>query len=138
MRKFRSKGNAILTLSVICLLLVAVIVGLGVKIISSGTANTGGKTKVLSATAVATSPYPNFKGIYDFSSSNSSGSADKSYLAGDYLGYYWSQLEPQKGQYNWSIIDQDMSPWTSHGKKVILRISTSGWTSWNPPYSGNG
>ncbi len=31
-----------------------------------------------------------------------------------------------------------MAPWVSHGKKVILRVPTSGYTSWMPPYSQSG
>jgi hypothetical protein len=31
-----------------------------------------------------------------------------------------------------------MAPWIAAHKKVILRISTAGAASWDPPYSGNG
>ncbi|HLX58816.1 MAG TPA: beta-galactosidase [Ktedonobacteraceae bacterium] len=135
MRKFKNKGRAILTVGVICLLLVAVIVGVGANIISRN----GGKTKSLSATATATPPtYPNFKGLYQFTSSNTSKNSNNPYLAGTHLGFYWSQLEPQKGVYDWSAIDKAMQPWTNNGKKIILRVSTSGYTSWYRPYSGNG
>jgi Beta-galactosidase len=140
MRNFRNKRNAILIPGMICLLLVGVMVGIGLKILSGSTANTAntqGKTKTL-PTGIRNVQYPNFKGLYQFTANNSSINSDKPYLAGNYLGYYWSQLEPLKGQYDWSIIDQNMQPWTSHGKKVILRISTSGWARWNPPYSGEG
>ncbi|HEY5005763.1 MAG TPA: beta-galactosidase [Ktedonobacteraceae bacterium] len=81
---------------------------------------------------------PNFKGIYEFSGHNSSTDATNPALAGTYLGYYWSQLEPQKGQYNWDLIDQQMQPWIDNGKNVILRVATAGWTSWDPSSnSGN-
>ncbi len=40
---------------------------------------------------------PNFKGIYEFSSHNSSTDATNPAIAGTYLGYYWSQLEPLTG-----------------------------------------
>lgn len=76
-------------------------------------------------------------GIYQFAGHNSAANADKAYLQGTYLGYYWSQLEPQQGQYNWGIIDQDIKPWAANDKKVILRVAASGWTRWDPA-SGSG
>ena len=80
----------------------------------------------------------NFKGIYEFSSHNSSTDATNPAIAGTYLGYYWSQLEPQQGQYNWDLIDQQMQPWIDNGKNVILRVATAGWTNWDPSSnSGN-
>jgi Beta-galactosidase len=135
MRTLPNKRRRIMTLGVIILLLVAVIVGVGTRIFSStGRPPTG----TLSATTTATAQqYPNFKGIYQFGS-NSSTLASNPYIAGAHLGYYWSQLEPQKGQYNWKVIDQQMAPWVSQGKKVILRVSAAGWTRWAPPYSQNG
>lgn len=80
----------------------------------------------------------NFKGIYVFNGNNASTFDNNPSIAGTYLGYYWSQLEPQQGQYNWSQIDNDMQPWVANGKNVILRVSTSGQYKWQPPNSGNG
>jgi hypothetical protein len=73
-----------------------------------------------------------------FNGNNQSAFANNPYIAGTYLGYYWSQLEPQQGQYNWSLIDNDMKPWVANGKSVILRVSTSGQYKWQPPTSGHG
>ncbi len=42
------------------------------------------------------------KGIFQFSSHNAATNADNPALQGTNLVYYWSQLEPQQGQYNWS------------------------------------
>ena len=134
MRTLPNKRRRIMTLGVISLLLI-VIVGVGVGIFSSS-----GRppTNSLPARATATAQqYPNFKGIFQFGS-NSSTLASNPSIAGAHLGYYWSQLEPQQGQYNWSVIDQQMAPWVSYGKKIILRVSTSGWTRWAPPYSQSG
>jgi Beta-galactosidase len=72
-----------------------------------------------------------FKGIYEFSGHNSSDNVNNPALAGTYLGYYWKQLEPQEGQFNWNVIDHDMQPWVANGKNVILRVATAGWTNWN-------
>ena len=74
---------------------------------------------------------PGFKGIYEFSGQNSSRNASNPALAGTYLGYYWKELEPQKGQFNWNLIDHDMQPWVANGKNVILRVATAGWTNWD-------
>jgi hypothetical protein len=73
----------------------------------------------------------NFNGIYEFGGYNRSTDVTNPALAGTYLGYYWKQLEPQKGYFNWDLIDRDMRPWVANGKKVILRVSTSGWTNWD-------
>ncbi len=132
MQTLAGKRRRIITLGVVILLL-AVIVGVGTRILSSIR-----KPPTLSVTTTPTSQkYPNFKGIYQFGSSYST-LATNPYIAGAHLGFYWSQLEPQKGQYNWSAVDQAMAPWVSHGKKVILRVPTSGYTSWLPPYSQSG
>ena len=72
------------------------------------------------------------RGIYQFSSHNAATNADNPALQGTNLNYYWSQLEPQQGQYNWAAIDQNMKPWVDNHKRVILRVATSGWSQWDP------
>ncbi len=52
--------------------------------------------------------------------------------------YYWRQLEPRKGQFNWSLVTGQMAPWIAAGRTVILRVSTSGQAGWQPPDSGHG
>jgi hypothetical protein len=79
-----------------------------------------------------------FRGIYEFAGDNSSADAANPDLSGVVLVYYWSQIEPQKGVFDWTLIEDDMAPWVTAGKKVILRISTSGAAAWDPPYSGAG
>jgi Beta-galactosidase len=83
------------------------------------------------AHSTGSTQYPNFKGIYEFSGYNSSTDASNPALAGRSLVYYWAQLEPKKGQYNWSLIDQDMQPWIDNGKNIILRVSPAGWKNWD-------
>lgn len=84
----------------------------------------------------ATTPTPisghPFRGIYNFGT-NGSSLATNPNLAGTYLGYAWSQLEPMQGQYNWTLLDNDMKPWLANNKKIILRVSPSGWTKWKTP-----
>ena len=100
-------------------------------------------TTTTSSVPVAT-PLPapngaaNFKGVYEFAGGNSAADAGNPDLAGVVLTYYWSQIEPQRGAFDWSLITSEMAPWVADGKKVVLRISTSGAASWDPPYSGDG
>ncbi len=80
----------------------------------------------------------NFRGVYEFAGNNSSNDATNADLAGVVLTYYWSQIEPQDGVFDWSLITDQMAPWIAAHKKIILRISTSGAPSWDPPYSSDG
>jgi hypothetical protein len=79
-----------------------------------------------------------FRGIYEFAGGNTKADATDPNLAGVVLTYYWSQIEPQKGVFDWSPIESAMAPWIAAHKKIVLRISTSGGPSWDPPYSGSG
>ncbi len=79
-----------------------------------------------------------FHGVFEYAGNNSAADAGNPDLAGVDLDYYWSQIEPQKGVYDWSIITSAMAPWVANGKKVILRIATAGQAGWDPPYSGSG
>lgn len=78
---------------------------------------------------------PNFRGIFLFNSHNGSDLATNPDLMGTDLVYYWSQIEPQPGQYQWGVIDQDIQKWKANGKKVFLRIAAAAWTAWGPPWS---
>ncbi len=42
-----------------------------------------------------------------------------------YLRLPWSYLEPDEGQFNWSIVDTPMQKWILAGKKVAFRFTTS-------------
>lgn len=72
-----------------------------------------------------------FHGIYAFSGGNSAQLAADPDVAGRSLVYYWAQLEPRQGLYRWDLVDKDIKPWAAAGKKVILRVSTAGWASWD-------
>jgi len=80
------------------------------------------------------SPAPSgFRGIFAFNSmSNTALFSDNPNVRGTVLTYYWAQLEPQAGQFNWSAIDNDMKPWVAAGKSVIIRVSAAGWKKWQP------
>ena len=42
-----------------------------------------------------------------------------------YLRIAWSYLEPQEGQFNWSVLDTPTQRWLDKGKQIALRISCS-------------
>jgi hypothetical protein len=76
--------------------------------------------------------------VIEYAGANSAHDATDPDLAGVDLDYYWSQIEPSKGFYDWDVITSAMAPWVSAGKKVILRIASAGQPSWDPPYSASG
>jgi hypothetical protein len=100
---------------------------------SAGNASTSATTSAATSasTSAGTTTNGTAKGIFQFSAHNTAANVDNPYIQGTTMNYYWSQLEPQQGQYNWQIIDQDMQPWVTNHKKVILRVATSGWTAWD-------
>jgi hypothetical protein len=106
---------------------------------NSTTTTTTKPPSTTTTTAPAGSGWPTgFQGVYEYAGNNSSTDAANPNLAGVDLDYYWSQIEPTKGNYNWSVITNAMAPWVNAGKKVILRIATAGQSSWDPPYSASG
>jgi hypothetical protein len=42
-----------------------------------------------------------------------------------YLRIAWSYLEPQEGQFNWSVLDTPAQRWLDKGKQIALRITCS-------------
>jgi len=79
-----------------------------------------------------------FKGVIEYAGNNSAADAGNPDLAGVDLDYYWSQIEPTKGDFDWAVINSAMAPWVANKKKVIIRIATAGQASWDAPYSGSG
>lgn len=59
-------------------------------------------------------------------------------VSGRVLIYYWSQLEPKDGKFNFREMDREVTTWTGAGKDVVLRLSTAGWTKWEEPWSQSG
>ena len=49
--------------------------------------------------------------------------AQKTYVDGLALRYFWDDLEPQDGTFNWSRIDRDIQLARSYRKKVSLSIT---------------
>ena len=52
-------------------------------------------------------------------------------LAAAELHFYWSQIEPRPGVFEWQRVDGAMRPWVAAGKQVVLRISAAGDESWS-------
>ena len=51
-----------------------------------------------------------------------------------YLRVPWSFIEPQEGQFNWSLLDTPAQRWIDKGKQIALRISsTESWMRWSTP-----
>lgn len=67
-----------------------------------------------------------FTGIFQKDGQDLPANASISALAGAVLPYTWAQLEPQEGNYNWALVDNDIAAWTNQGKKVILCVFTGG------------
>jgi hypothetical protein len=44
------------------------------------------------------------------------------YASVGYTRYNWSDVEPQEGVYNWSLIDNDLNSWTALGKKFAFGV----------------
>lgn len=55
------------------------------------------------------------------------------YIIGGLYTLLWSEVEPEKGKYDWSAADEFIERWARSGKKTALRVmwSTSGY--WNNP-----
>lgn len=81
-------------------------------------------------------PASNWLGIFNFSGPASLQIEQNPSVAGSYVGFPWALIEPQENQFNWAAIDNAMDNWVKLNKKVILRISASGWKKWwTPPLS---
>ena len=105
---------------------------------SSSTTSTTSTTSAAGGGGQAAAVPGAFRGVIEYAGNNSTADAADPSLAGVDLDYYWSQIEPAKGVYDWSVITTAMAPWVAHGKKVVLRIATAGQASWDPPYSASG
>ncbi len=44
------------------------------------------------------------------------------YATVGYVRYDWSSIEPTEGQYNWSLIDNDLNAWVSQGKQFAFGV----------------
>jgi hypothetical protein len=42
-----------------------------------------------------------------------------------YLRVNWADLEPQEGQYNWSVFDDPIAAWKAQGVRVAIRVMTA-------------
>ena len=68
-------------------------------------------------------------GVVEFDSTPSD--AGDPVLAAAELHFYWSQIEPRAGVFEWQRVDDAVQPWVAKGKQVVLRISPAGDESWS-------
>ncbi len=51
-----------------------------------------------------------------------------------YLRIPWAYIEPEEGQFNWSIVDTPAQRWIAKGKKIAFRFTTSeSWLDYATP-----
>lgn len=55
------------------------------------------------------------------------------HVAGAWIQFYWSTIEPEPGRYDWSTIEARIRPWIDAGKKVALRIYWISSGNWPDP-----
>lgn len=108
-----------------------IVAGLGGCARTSGLTNSPTATAGRNGTSVTGTPsaagaggsgHSGFRGIFQFTGTPQ---VNDTALSGGMVIHYWSELEPAEGQFNWAPLDQDIATWTSHGKKVVLRIPFS-------------
>lgn len=56
------------------------------------------------------------------------------YATVGYVRYDWSRIEPAEGQYNWSVIDNDLNAWTAVGKQFAFGVMSANSSDWNVQY----
>lgn len=91
------------------------------------------KTQIVEDTTpsvIITGPDTTFHGIVEFNQDNGSQNATNPHIIGTTLMYRWSDVNPSEGTYDFSKLESDLTTWA--GKKIIVRVSASGWKSWKP------
>jgi hypothetical protein len=78
-------------------------------------------------------------GLFEFGSYPGSPGQTSPYSSGTNPLFYWSDLEPSPGAYNWGPLDQALSAAAARGKTVIPRIYTNvaGWGQATPSWVFN-
>ena len=91
---------------------------------------------VLLAPAVCSAAGPSGRGLLFFASyperANTAAIANP-YVSGALHTFYWSNVEPAEGRYDWEDVDRRIRPWVEAGKQVALRIMWSSAGSWPEP-----
>jgi hypothetical protein len=58
------------------------------------------------------------------------------HVLGCWVQFFWSEIEKEKGVYDWAVIDARMKPWVDAGKKVAFRVYWIGSGNWKHPNAG--
>lgn len=81
------------------------------------------------------------RGLYQFLGNSHPEDAANPSIDGGLMLFTWSQVEPQRGVFNWGAIDGPMASWSRAGKKVGLRVYTASMikynSSWNNSTAGS-
>lgn len=78
--------------------------------------------------------YSNIPGNYGSKLAPSDTLDDFPGLSTVYLRVPWSFVEPEEGEFNWSLLDTPAQRWIDKGRQVAFRISCSeSWTRWATP-----
>jgi hypothetical protein len=56
------------------------------------------------------------------------------YASVGYARYDWSSIEPTEGNYNWSVIDNDLNAWAALGKQFAFGVMNADSSDANTPY----
>jgi len=62
------------------------------------------------------------KGWVLYGSPANQSASTMAYASVGYMRYDWSSIEPSEGQYNWSIIDNDLNAWVAQGKQFAFGV----------------
>lgn len=54
-------------------------------------------------------------------------------ITGGLYSIFWSEIETSRGQYDWSVLDEQIAEWRAVGKRVALRIVWSSSGYWRNP-----
>jgi hypothetical protein len=84
----------------------------------------------VAAAARRVGPLRRFRGFVEFDA-DVADAYDPEITAAE-LHFYWSQIEPSPGMFDWSRIDAAIAPWVAGGKEVVLRVSAAGDGAYDP------
>lgn len=82
-------------------------------------------------------PSTGLRGLYQFIGNSHPEDSSNPSIDGSLMLFTWSQVEPQKGAFNWAAIDGPLASWRAAGKKVGLRVYTASMTKYNSSWNNS-